>query len=1027
MPHPSLDEFWTLLTKSGLVDAGAAASLRREYQADSAAGAATAKDAAAWLGRRGVLTRWQAKRLAIGNLGPFFLGDYRLLERHDREGDALLFTARHEPSGRVVSVVLLSAKRCRRIDVWTEIVQRTTVASEATDPMLSRTWSLEQHSSSRLIVCEHVEGTSLTAELEQHGPLAAVQAGVLVSQIARAVADLHARGGVHGGLSTDVLLREPPPGGVPRTGRVRLLQFPLVGDPHRIPLRPWNTDDELDLLGRSACFVAPELMLPGTVCDPRSDVYSIGAILSALLTGTPPCWEGDARRTLRRAAFGDGPAPLGPPTVTNEMATLVGYLMARDPAERYQTAGEAADAIAACLGLAAGAGAASVRSPGAAPPAGLPAAADAGTLPDLSDLGGGPPIVSVGPTAAVRPTAKAAGSASGSSPPGRRGGRQLRLLGGAVTLGILAATAALVWSRLDSGLERPPDDVARVSRDKPDAGRAPAGGTSTPSPTKPKPGGVEGWGVPEPPRGDKPTGEDAMEIADSRERPDPPAAVSRQVVVDDPGLPWASPTAGPRPRLDYLLPGSQLILLARPAALAADIEGELFLRALGPDVAAGLARLAVWCGCEPDEIELVQAGWQAGATEGEVLGGCAIRLVSGKTVPADEAARRKAWGATTSIDVAGEEVFQGKPFSFWVPAAEAGRVLVVAADAPLPATLPGAAGPPPPAAPADTLFTQMVRQAAAAGDRTGDALQAELPRELEELVALLDADRHVTLFGSPHYLLTQGRVVLAGPLAKLAEPIEEFFGDAVKAAALSAHFTETCYLELDAIATLDVPAKEMAPELAGHVEGLADTVELYCAALNPAPYGRVLVLRLPSMLRSLVATMRSGAEGKGVILNAYLPRPAGHNLALATELALAQTPGAAPAVAATAPAAPAATDALGKLERKITLVFAKDTLEKSIQMIADEIDVPMDIIGPDLQLEGITKNQSFGLEARDKPAREILLEILAKANPDGKLVYIVTKEGGEETILVTTRAAVTKRGDTLPPGLEAAPAEKKKP
>jgi hypothetical protein len=180
----------------------------------------------------------------------------------------------------------------------------------------------------------------------------------------------------------------------------------------------------------------------------------------------------------------------------------------------------------------------------------------------------------------------------------------------------------------------------------------------------------------------------------------------------------------------------------------------------------------------------------------------------------------------------------------------------------------------------------------------------------------------------------------------------------------------------------------------------------------------------------VIDQMRSGAEGKGVVLNAYLPRQAGHNLALATELALAQTPGA--AVVATGPAPPAAGAAavpagpLGKLEQKITLVFAKDTLEKSIQMIADEIGTPMDIIGPDLQLEGITKNQSFGLDARDKSAREVLLEILAKANPDGKLVYIVREEDGVETILVTTRAAVQKRGDKLPPGLAPKPEEDKK-
>ena len=42
--------------------------------------------------------------------------------------------------------------------------------------------------------------------------------------------------------------------------------------------------------------------------------------------------------------------------------------------------------------------------------------------------------------------------------------------------------------------------------------------------------------------------------------------------------------------------------------------------------------------------------------------------------------------------------------------------------------------------------------------------------------------------------------------------------------------------------------------------------------------------------------------------------------------------------------------------------------------------------------------------------------ILAKANPDGKLVYVVRKDADGETILITTRAAAEKRGDQLPPG-----------
>jgi hypothetical protein len=294
-----------------------------------------------------------------------------------------------------------------------------------------------------------------------------------------------------------------------------------------------------------------------------------------------------------------------------------------------------------------------------------------------------------------------------------------------------------------------------------------------------------------------------------------PAAAIRQIVVDYPALPWASPTEGPRPRLAYLTPGSQLVLLARPAELLGDDEGRRFVESLGPQAAAGLAALAGFCGCEPADIESVQAGWQAGDIN-QVLGGYVVRLVEGRELPADEAARRQAWGATTAVKVEGETMHKGKPFSFWVPSTEKNRVLVVAPEA----AAADAGGLPGAAEAKETLLAQIVRQAVALRGAPADGLHAELPLELEQLVGMLDEKRHLTLFGSPHYLLTQGRVVLAGPLAKLAKPLEALFGESLQAAALSAHFTDDCYLELDAIATRDVPRKDLVEELAGRVDGL---------------------------------------------------------------------------------------------------------------------------------------------------------------------------------------------------------------
>lgn len=961
-PPPSVDEFWKLLVASGLVDAGAAAELRRESADITGRKADDELTALArWLAGRGVITRWQAKRLVTRDPRPFFIADYRLLERIDCEGDGQLFEARNEPSGRIVSLMLLSTSRCKQLDVWSEIVRRTKAAHQAVDPLLSRTWMLEQHESSRFIICERIQGAKLADELQRLGPLPRAQAGVVVLQVARAVAELHALGSVHGDLSLDVLCREPvPAGGAERNGRVRLLQFPLSGDPHRVPLRLPAGDQDRAALGQRACFVAPELLLPNAECSPCTDVYAIGAILFTLLTGTPPCWTGDALRSLSVAAA-RGPEALGTLGVPADMAALVGRLMARDPAARCASAAAAAAAVEACLGLAP----APVQRP-----APVPAQVTAPVAAQSRAPASGHPVATRGP---VSPTSSPRGQPV---PPERRPRSAVgpvAVAGGCALAAVLAALGFLIFT---AGQREKTTPAAPLAGDDA-AARQPK------PPSRPPQTAVV----------DRPKPPDALDRVAAAPRAAEPAAEVRQVVVVDEKLPWESPTTGGPPELRHLPAGSQLVLVARLADMAADDEGRLFLKALGPAAAALLQSVATLCGAEPAGIEILQAGWQADAAA-DIVGGYAVRLAADGRVPAAPEARAAAWGTTTPRKVGTETVHDGADLSFWVPAAGKGRELVF--------------GP-------RSVVDGIVEQA------SGPA--GVLPA-LEPLLPMLDGSRHVTLFGSPHYLLNAGRPLLVGALHKLAAPLDALLGDSLQAAALSLHFGGDFYVELDAVPTRDAPSLKQAPALAGRVDGLAAEVERYCSGLDPDPYGRLLVIRLPAMVRALAGQLRHGAERGGIVLNARLPRHAGHNLALAAELALAQAGGTAPAAAA-GPAP--AQGALAKLRTTMTLTFAKDTLEKSIQMISEEIGVPMEILGGDLQLEGITKNQSFGIDERDKPAEAILRVILAKANPDGKLVYVVRSEEGREAIKITTRAAVAKRGETLPPGFEPREAAGAKP
>jgi hypothetical protein len=972
MPTPAPEDFWKLLSASRLIAEDAIGRLRRalaEEPATQAGDEASTVPLAKWLVARGVITKWQARRLLNGESGPFFVGDYRLLERLESDGPGRVFRGRHEPSGKTVCLVLLDRRLCQRVDVWTEIVRRTTIANESTDPTLSRTWALEQVDGSRFIVCEDVPGESLIDELARLGPLPPGEACRTLLPVFTAVAELHRRGAVHGGLSLDGLRREPaPPGAGDRGGRVRLLQFPLAGDPHAVPGQvPVEATERIAKLGRRASFVPPELMLPGRFCDERGDVYALGCMLHSLLTGALPCWQGDAQRTLSHAAF-VGPAPLGPPQVPVELATLVSYLVAREPANRYADAAQAADALATSLGLPA------VSTT-------LPPARRAATAAAT------PPAAVATPTAA--PLVVATPTAARFEDGGRRRASRLRLMGAGLAAGLVALALGVFFAQQSPSPSE--DDVAAA----PKSAAQQEAATSPRVPPQSADAAEERIG------GDSP--EDRRE---DRAAAPPPArlrtADPQLSVVESESLPWAPPTSGRPPALEFLPPGAQIVLLVRPAEIVADEEGGKFMASLGPRVAAAVAAVEKACGCGFDGIESLQVGWQANEGGTGMTSGWVATLREPSPLAEDAEARERAWGETESAPFeaagAGETLHVGPQLAHWMPDDQHGRVVIVAGR---------------------RVLEGMAQVRATGGAADARTPAASLPQDLATLVGMLDASRHLTIFGSPYALQTDARDALAGPLAGLVDPLSTFVGDGVQAAALSLHFGPSLYAEVDVVAARAEPAPKLAQRLAGRVEGLADAVEEFCTALDLHPYGKKLVMRLPAMIRIVAAQARAGAEGKGVVLNAYLPRHAGHNIVLASELALEQAGAGGATGARVAAATPAAATSADPLQKKISLVFAKDTLEKSIQMLSDEVGVPMEILGTDLQLEGITKNQSFGLDEREQAAVAVLKTILAKADPAGRLVYVIRSQDGGMSIDVTTRAAAAKRGDKLPPGLDA--------
>jgi serine/threonine-protein kinase len=120
-------------------------------------------------------------------------------------------------------------------------------------------------------------------------------------------------------------------------GLARLQELPLISGPALT---------QLGVIVGTVDFLAPEQARDSSAVDIRADLYSLGCTFCYLLTGRPPFPGGMATEKLLRHGI-DPPPPLTlcPPAVR----AVVHKLMAKRPADRYQTPAELADALAELL------------------------------------------------------------------------------------------------------------------------------------------------------------------------------------------------------------------------------------------------------------------------------------------------------------------------------------------------------------------------------------------------------------------------------------------------------------------------------------------------------------------------------------------------------------------------------------------------------------------------------------------------------------------------------------------------------